>query len=148
MNKDRDSHTIIPKQKSMRNAIFYGVPLDSDIEIEGTRPPSFYLHMEAEAVNGFDLCNANEEALSNCLSEGAFLCKIKFTDGSVEDGICFSKWKQSMRHMEGLVCLLRDDEGIRHAVHNYLEWSYIPSMYSDERDYLISINKYNLLTIK
>lgn len=132
----------------MRNSIFYAVPLASDIEIEGTRPSFFYLHMEAEDINGYDICNANAEALSNCLSQGAFLCKIIFTDGSVEDGICFSKWKASSRAMQGLVCLLRDEEGIKHAVHEYMDWTFTPSMYRDEEDYLISINKYHLITIK
>jgi hypothetical protein len=125
----------------------YAVPFDSfNMEIEGSYLPYYYLHGEAENLNGYDICNANDKAFTKALKQGAFLCMIVFTDGTEREGICFSKYNMINR-MEGLVCLLEDDEHIEHAVKQYMEFKHTPSMYTDEEDYMKEIGKFNLIKI-
>ena len=123
---------------------FYAVPLHNENDIvQGFYTPYFYLHGEAERINGYDICKGDSHALSHCLMQSAFLCSLQFTDHSVENAICFSKWNGRNR-MEGLVCLLSDEEGIQDAV-SYLGFTHIPDMYSNEQEYLKKINKLSLL---
>jgi hypothetical protein len=124
---------------------FYAVPINSDhAVIKGYRAPYFYLHGEAEKRHGYDICNANGEALSSALRDGGFLCNIEFQDGTVEPGICFNRFE--FKKMEGLVVLLSDDNNIRDAV-SYLRFKETPSFDWSEEMYLRSINKWDLIKI-
>jgi hypothetical protein len=121
----------------------YAVPIDSEIEVKGERIPYFYLHGQAQDINGYDICNGNIHAIVNCLEQGAFLCEIEFTNGSVQDAICFCKYSRDS-HMTGWIVLLSDFESIIQAVKVY-KYDMFPSMYSDEKEYLKSIGVYDTI---
>jgi hypothetical protein len=129
--------------QNWRRNKFYAVPFDQQ-GAKGERVPYFYLHGEAEKINGYDICNANSEAIADCLRQGAFLCELIFVDGRTEDAICFSKYGYG--RMEGLIVLLSDQKHITNAV-EYLEFKSIPSMYDDEEKYLISIGLFDAMKI-
>lgn len=123
--------------------VFYGARDYEDSGIPGFYTPYFYLHNEAERLNGYDICKGDPHAVRKCFREGAFLCSIQFTDMSFKDAICFSKWN-GMNHMTGLICLLDDDEGIVDAI-SYLGFKHPPQMSSNEEEHLKHIGKLNLL---
>lgn len=118
--------------------VFYAVPLHYNREYpeKTERPSYFYLHRKAERLNGYDICKANIEALSYCLMQGAFLCEINFAKGNVKEAICFTKMEGMI--MTGLVCLLDDIEGIS-SCFDYFDLKEFPTMYSEEKDYILSI---------
>ena len=125
--------------------VFFAVPNDPDEEdiVPGFYTPYFYLHNEAERLNGYDICKGDSHSVRECLREGAFLCSIHFRDGSLKDAICFSKWN-GINHMTGLLCLLDDEEGIIDAI-SYLGFKHPPQMYSNEEQHLKHIGKLDLL---
>jgi hypothetical protein len=128
-----------------RDKNIYAVPIDSEIEVKGERIPYFYLHKKAMKINGYDICNANIDAVVNCLEQGAFLCELHFIDGNVEDAICFSKFDYPK--MEGLVVLLSDVDGIESAI-DYLDFKRFPSMEDSEEKYLSSIGLLEVISNK
>jgi hypothetical protein len=129
---------------NFRERKFYALHINESVDAPGYRPSYFYLHGEAEDVNGYDICTANGEALSNCLRRGAFLCEVVCTDGSTKDAICFSYFKHGER-MSGLICFLNDEESIEGVAKKESIFSDTPSMYCDEIDYLVEIGKYHLI---
>jgi len=131
--------------QSAKETIFYAEPSNTHDENENciytcpehaARPNFFYLHGKAEKLNGYDICDANAEALSNCLSKGAFLCMVQYTDGTQREAICFSVFGR--HHMEGLICLLDDLEGIL-SCFDYFNLKGMPSIYDHEEEYLDSL---------
>jgi len=126
----------VTNDESWRDNKIYAVPMTDNDNIQGRWLPYFYLHGEAEKMNRYDICNANIETFKNCLRQGAFLCEVHFTDGSVHDAICFSKF--DVYQMEGLVVLLSDVEHIKNAL-EYLDIKSFPSMFDDEIKHLSSI---------
>lgn len=124
-----------------KSRIFYAVP-DHNTPVAGIRPSYFYLHREAESRNGYDICTCNSEAIVNCLREGAFLCRVIFSDYTTEDAVCFSKFVDN--RMNGLICLLSDEDGIKSAV-KYYDFTDGVSMYTDEEEYLKLLGKYKSL---
>lgn len=129
---------------NFRERKFYAVDINERVNTPGYRASYFYLHGEAEYVNGYDICTANGEALGNCLRRGAFLCEVVCNDGNAKDAICFSYFKHGER-MSGLICFLDDEESIEYVAKKESIFSSTPSMYTDEEDYLRSIGKYHLI---
>jgi hypothetical protein len=120
--------------------IFYAEPISSIRKCPEpvVRPNYFYLHKQAENINGYDICMANIEAMKYCLNKGAFLCQISFADDTIKDTICFTSFVEG-RRMEGLICLLDDIEGIQSCI-EYFNIREMVYMYSDEKEYLLSID--------
>jgi len=79
----------------------------------------FYLHGEAEIINGYDLVEGNMETLIYALSDRIFPTKLILQDGKEYDGVVISYHK--MGRMTGLICLCTDLEHIRHALFDYDE---------------------------
>lgn len=77
----------------------------------------FYLHGEAEIINGYDLVEGNMETLVYALSDRIFPTKLILQDGNEYDGVVISYHK--MGRMTGLICLCTDLEHIRHALFDY-----------------------------
>jgi hypothetical protein len=115
-------------------------------DVPGIYIPYFYLHGKAEELNGYDICNGNIETFQRCLHEGAFLCRLHIGD-IIYDAICFSKF-DGFDRMQGLVCLLDDDEHIEHAVKDYLKFKRTPRIFPDEEDYLRKLGKFELIYVK
>jgi hypothetical protein len=126
----------------------YAVPNDSTIrDIKGFYFPYFYLHGKAMYINDYDICNADPEIIALCLRQGAFLCMVVFTDGTEHEAICFSKYN-NLDRMQGLICLLDDNEHIEHAVKEELKFKNTPNMYGDEEVYLRKLGKFELIHVK
>lgn len=126
-----------------REKVFYAQPIGEYNAPECVaRPDYFYLHAKAEELNGYDICLANCEALSECTRQGAFLCMVQFEDGTQKEAICFSMFK--IHRMEGLICLLEDLEGIM-SCFPYFDLKRVPSMFSDEQAYLTEIGVYPVM---
>jgi len=102
------------------------------------RPNYFYLHRKAEELNGYDICDANAEALSDCLRRGAVLCMVQYVDGTQREAICFSVFGRDALHVEGLICLLDDLDGIL-SCFRYFDLKVMPSIYEHELECLDSI---------
>jgi hypothetical protein len=130
-------------QRWRRNKIF-AVPINYEIDVEGERIPYFYLHGQAQDINGYDICNGNINAIINCLEQGAFLCELHFIDGRIEDAICFSKYDRGDRQMNGWILLLSDYNGIKQAI-EYFEFADTPTMYEDEKEYIKSIGVFDVI---
>lgn len=131
--------------KDAQEKIFYAEPLHAydeegnltyDLPEHVVRANYFYLHGKAEQLNGYDICNANAEALSHCLSKGAFLCIVQYADGTQREAICFSVFEH--HRMKGLICLLEDLEGIL-SCFNYFDLKAMPMMFEHEEEYLDSL---------
>ena len=132
---------------NFRERKFYGLHISRDVDTPpGEFASYFYLHGEAEGVNGYDLCMFNEEAQILCNSEGAFLCEVVCNDGTVKDAICFCYFKHGER-MTGLICFLDDEINIEYVSKKDSIFSSTPKMYFDEVEYLKSINKYHLIKL-
>ena len=130
---------------TFRKRKFYGLHIDSDVDLPpGEFASYFYLHGEAEDVNGYDLCMFNQQAQSLCDCQGAFLCEVVCIEGTVKDAICFSYFKHGER-MAGLICFLDDERSIEGVSKKADIFTSTPSMYFDEVEYLKSINKYHLI---
>lgn len=128
-----------------RERKFYGLHISRDVDIPlGEFASFYYLHGEADYVNGYDLCTFNEEAESLCSQEGAFLCEVVCIDGTVKDAICFSYLKHGHR-MSGLICFLDDEINIEYVAKKEDIFTSTPRMFFDEVEYLKSINKYHLI---
>lgn len=133
--------------QTAKERIFYADP-DLGVDENGNRiytrpehsarPNFFYLHRKAEELNGYDTCDANAKALSNCLSKGAFLCMVQYVDGTQREAICFSVFGRDGHRMEGLICLLDDLDGILSCFH-YFDLKGMPSIYEHELEYLDSM---------
>lgn len=97
--------------------IIYAEPLNCCMAMPGERLPLFYLHGEAERLNGFDICNANGEAAYSAASPGWSLVGIEFMNSQDEArlGIMFS-YMGSMNRMEGRICLVDDIEAIQQVL--------------------------------
>jgi hypothetical protein len=123
-----------------RERVFYAQPMGEYKSPKNTaRPDYFYLHGKAAELNGYDICLANCEALSECTRQGAFLCVVQFQNGTRKKAICFSVFKRN--RMEGLICLLKDLEGVI-SCFSYFNLDTMPSMFSDEEEYLIRTGVY------
>jgi hypothetical protein len=136
--------------KTAKERIFYADP-DFGVDENGNRiytrpehsarPNFFYLHGKAEELNGYDICDANAKALSNCLSKGAFLCMVQYADGTQREAICFSVFGRDGHRMEGLICLLDDLDGIL-SCFPYFNIDRMPMLFDHEEQYLDSIGIY------
>ena len=85
------------------NPIIYAVPYDG--EAKGLRLSYFYLHGEAEQMNGFDICNGNIAAFKHCLRVWHFDCTLVIGRKKYE-AVCYTRLDGS--HMCGYVVLKSD----------------------------------------
>lgn len=99
------------------SGIIYAEPSNCCMAMPGERLPLFYLHGEAERLNGFDICNADEEAAYTAAKPGWCLVEIEFMNSQDEPriGIMFS-YMGSMNRMEGRICLVDDIEAIQQVL--------------------------------
>lgn len=102
----------------MKKAEILGVKMGDNTEYEGFGFMSYYyLHGEAESINGYDLVEGDMEAMRKALSSRIFPVNLKLQDGNTYDAIVISYYK--FNRMTGLICLCTDLEHIKHALFEY-----------------------------
>lgn len=98
--------------------IILGDKMHEDSEKGYAYIPQFYLHGEAEHLNGYDIASGNIECFQRILRCHLFTIDLKLQDGKVYDGLVIP-YISGERRIEGLICLCMDTDGIRHAMFDY-----------------------------
>lgn len=70
----------------------------------------YYLDLEAEYINGYDICEGNLAAHSLCLNEAVFNATLVFVDGKEKPCTVVSFLDEQTRRMRGYVWLSSDKD--------------------------------------